>query len=187
MSTFSFPVIIRRNRQSRRITLSVHGDGRIVVSAPRFVSLRFIKQFIESRSEWISTHMANAKQNQAKRLTPKGPAHEFNRYRARARRFITHKLAELNQHYQFEYRRVAVRNPFSRWGSCSKQGNLNFSYRLLFLPAELANYVVVHELCHLKEFNHSMRFWKLVAETIPDYKKRRLELKKGVPAARLDD
>jgi predicted metal-dependent hydrolase len=66
----------------------------------------------------------------------------------------------------------------SRWGSCSRKKNLNFNYKLIQLPLELADYIVVHELCHLQEFNHGQGFWNLVGETIPDYKARRDELRK---------
>jgi len=74
--------------------------------------------------------------------------------------------------------RIAIRNTKSRWGSCSTKGNLNFNYRIVFLPPKLADYLIVHELCHLKEFNHSKRFWDLVARAVPDYKKLQKELKK---------
>ncbi|MCA9386358.1 M48 family metallopeptidase, partial [Candidatus Dojkabacteria bacterium] len=66
----------------------------------------------------------------------------------------------------------------TNWGSCSSKGNLNFTWRLIFAPLEILDYVVVHELCHLKEQNHSQRFWDLVAEQVPDYKKKRIWLKK---------
>lgn len=74
--------------------------------------------------------------------------------------------------------RIAIRNTRSRWGSCSSKGNLNFSYRLSLLPAHLSDYVIIHEVCHLREFNHSSRFWDLVALTAPDFDKHREELKK---------
>jgi len=66
----------------------------------------------------------------------------------------------------------------SRWGSCSVSGNLNFNYKLIHLPEDIAEYIVAHELCHLAEFNHSKKFWELVSKTIPDHKLRRKRLKK---------
>lgn len=94
-----------------------------------------------------------------------------------ARAFIQARLQLWNQHYNFSYNRVAVRNQRRCWGSCTSLRNLNFSYRLLFLPEALADYVIVHELCHLEELNHSPRFWSLVAETLPEYKLLRKQLR----------
>mgnify|MGYP001607235311 CR=1 FL=1 len=84
--------------------------------------------------------------------------------------FTDFTLLENNKLYQFKIGRVSIKNHKSRWGSCSKKGNLNFNYKLALLPQELADYVIVHELCHLGEFNHSPKFWKLVARAIPNYK-----------------
>ncbi len=73
--------------------------------------------------------------------------------------------------------KIAIRNQKSRWGSCSKKGNLNFNYKLVFLTPEMRDYVIVHEICHIKEFNHGRDFWALVAETIPEWKKLRKALR----------
>ena len=95
-----------------------------------------------------------------------------------AARQLTHeRLLHFNQHYNLAWNRVAIRNQRRCWGSCSAKGNLNFSYKLLLLPPHLCDYIIVHELCHLKELNHGPQFWKLVAETVPDYKLRIKELK----------
>ncbi|MEX0913192.1 MAG: M48 family metallopeptidase [Candidatus Paceibacterota bacterium] len=95
-----------------------------------------------------------------------------------ARGLIHARLEHFNNHYGLSYKRVAIRNQRRSWGSCTSLGNLNFSYKILFLPPDLADYIIVHELCHLKELNHKERFWNLVAEIIPDYSAKRQTLKK---------
>jgi predicted metal-dependent hydrolase len=102
---------------------------------------------------------------------------KYLKYREIARILAHQKIAEYNVHYNFPIKRVAVRNQSSRWGSCSKNGNLNFNYRIALLPQHLADYIVVHELCHLGEFNHSDKFWMLVEKTMPNWKALRKELK----------
>ncbi len=104
-------------------------------------------------------------------------------HKEHARAFIHTRLAALCAEYGFSYRRVFIKNTRSRWGSCSERGNLNFNYRVLFLPPHLADYIIVHELCHLAELNHSSRFWALVAEACPEYRARRRELRKVRPAS----
>ncbi len=103
---------------------------------------------------------------------------EYVIHRDRALVIAENRIAYFNRFYQFTINRIAIKNQKTRWGSCSKKGNLNFNYKIALLPAHLADYVIVHELCHLKEFNHSPAFWKLVAKTIKDYKKIKKEFKK---------
>ena len=99
------------------------------------------------------------------------------KYKEEARALVMEKLMVFGKIYNLFPNRIAIRNTKSRWGSCSKRGNLNFNYRIVFLPPALADYLVVHELCHLGEFNHSPKFWNLVAVAVPDYKKLRKELR----------
>ncbi len=101
----------------------------------------------------------------------------YQKHKETARKIVTQQLAHFNQFYQFSYFRIAIRDQKTRWGSCSIKGNLNFNYRLVYLEPDLINYVIVHEMCHLKEFNHSFRFWDLVKLTIPNYKTLRKSLK----------
>ena len=90
---------------------------------------------------------------------------------------VRHFLLHYNARYGIIVGKIAIRNQKSRWGSCSKKGNLNFNYKLVFMPPAIRDYVIVHEICHIKEFNHGRGFWSLVAETVPDWKKLRKELR----------
>ena len=103
---------------------------------------------------------------------------KYLKYKEFARRLVNERIEYFNSVYGFKVGRVAIRNQKTRWGSCSKRGNLNFNYKIVLLPSHLADYIIVHEICHLGEFNHSKRFWSLVAKTVPDYLKVRKELKK---------
>lgn len=112
-----------------------------------------------------------------RRRPPLAPA-RYLALKEHARTFVRDRIALLNAPYGFRFNRIAIRNTRSRWGSCSKKGNLNFNYKIVLLPERLADYIIVHELCHLQELNHSPRFWALVARTFPDYRSLRTELRK---------
>lgn len=98
--------------------------------------------------------------------------------REQARIFVENKISHFNKFYRFEINRVAIKNTSTRWGSCSSKKNLNFNYKIIFLKPELADYLIVHELCHLGQLNHSKKFWELVKQTIPNYAKINKELKR---------
>lgn len=94
-----------------------------------------------------------------------------------ARALVLERLAHYNQFYRLSWKRVAIRNTRRSWGSCSSLGNLNFSYKILFLPSHLQDYIIVHELCHLAELNHGAQFWQLVAHCAPAYQQHAQELR----------
>lgn len=98
-------------------------------------------------------------------------------YKEVARVLVHARLAHFNQYYKLPLRKVFIKNSRSRWGSCSTLGNLNFNYRIVFLPPLLQDYLVVHELCHLVHFNHGPEFWALVAEMCPTYKDCRRQVR----------
>lgn len=102
----------------------------------------------------------------------------YETHKENARALIHDRLQYWSALYAVAYGRVAIRDQRTRWGSCSTKGNLNFNYRLVFLPIELVDYVVVHELCHLIEFNHSPAFWAHVARAFPDHEARKNILRK---------
>ena len=115
--------------------------------------------------QWFFPRVRVVKRRRKKRVlkTPK----DYPVLRAQAKELVIARLTHFNQFYNFTYGKVTIRNQISRWGSCSSKGNLNFSYRILKLAPELQDYIVVHELCHLKEFNHGPGFWELLEEQIP--------------------
>lgn len=93
--------------------------------------------------------------------------------RKEANYYIPRRALEISRHLGFEYSGLSIRNQKTRWGSCSGRRNLSFNLKLICFPKDVIDYVIVHELCHLKEMNHSARFWALVEKYIPDYKRRR--------------
>ena len=98
--------------------------------------------------------------------------------REQARILVENRLSFFNKFYKFEINRIAIKNTSTRWGSCSSKKNLNFNYKIIYLKPYLADYLIVHELCHLGQLNHSKKFWALVSQTIKDYGKISKELKK---------
>ena len=111
-------------------------------------------------------------------IKTKKSKNDFAQYKAASLVLVNTRIEHFNAVYNFKFNYVRIKNATSRWGSCSSKGNLNFNYRVAFLPEKLLDYVVVHELCHLGEFNHSPKFWNLVAKTVPNYMEIRAELKK---------
>lgn len=101
----------------------------------------------------------------------------LDRFRHRARRLVCVRLAHFNRFYGLSWKRVSIRDQKSRWGSCSSSGTLSFNWRLAVLPEPVADYVIVHELCHLRHLDHSDAFWRLVERAIPDHHHHRRALR----------
>ncbi len=103
---------------------------------------------------------------------------EFIKYKLQARELVENRIAHFNVAYQFPIKKITIKNQKTRWGSCSKKGNLNFNYKIALLAPAMADYIIVHELCHLEQFNHSPAFWDLVKKTIPNYRAIKKQFKK---------
>lgn len=171
---------IRKSKKARSLRLAVYPDGKIVATLPCGARESLIDEFVLRKSGWIFRKLdeISSLKNLDGRLLSKFGKKEYNRHKKQALFFIRKRLEYLNRFYGFNFKRISIRNQRTRWGSCSRKGNLNFNYKLVFLPEKLADYVIVHELCHIKEFNHSASFWDLVGKTVPDYKNIVMELKK---------
>jgi len=154
--------------------LSVHPDGKVMVTVPTVFNQKKVDLFVEKYAHWIAKKIKQIKSRNIiwgeKKLIPI--------YKKQARVFVEERCAYFGKLYGVKPEKISIRGQKSRWGSCSRKGNLNFNYQIIFLPPQLADQVIVHELCHLIEFNHSKRFWDLVGKAIPDYVAVRKELRK---------
>jgi len=177
MGGASLAFTLRRDPRARRLRITMHEDGKCVVTVPRRCGLPAAEKFLRSSEAWVARVLAKRKE-QPKLLSSYHSDAEYRRMKARTRAFVLREIEEINRVYGFRFAGIAIRNQRSRWGSCSERGRLNFHYKLILLPRRLARYVIVHELCHLQELNHSPRFWALVARYLPEYAELRRELKK---------
>ena len=156
----------------------------MAVRAPRRCSRAVLDEFVAEKREWITRKQVELRERAALRQEkeeeqPRLSEEEYQRYRELAGRVIARRAEEYARQMQVTYKRITIRDQKTRWGSCSVKGNLNFNWRLILAPAEVLDYVVVHELAHLKEMNHSGRFWKQVETVMPDFAKHRLWLKQN--------
>lgn len=176
---YSIEYVLKRNRRSKRIRLSVQNGGEVKVSIPFRMTAEqaehYVTKFILEKSDWLIKAIEKLKKFPPKK-TAKETREEYLKHKKDALHLVTERLKHFNAFYGYTYKKISIRNQKSRWGSCSKKGNLNFNYRIALLPQELSDYIVVHELCHVRELNHSKGFWDLVAKIIPEYKKLRKEL-----------
>lgn len=160
---------IHRRKRVKYMRLEVGHDLAVKVIVPHWAAERDVQRFIKEKENWLKR--ALRKMGSRKQIEATGTREEYLKYKEIAREILTKKVEHWNKVYGFEYNRIAIKNLTSQWGSCSSKGNLNFNYKTIFLSEEQSDYIVVHELCHLQEMNHSHRFWKLVGKAIPEYKK----------------
>lgn len=148
--------------------LTIYPDASVVLTVPWWTPKFLYKKFVESKESWLLNKLKIKNYELRKKVKPR-TREDYLKNKEEARVFVLERLVELNKFYSFCYNRVSIRDQKTRWGSCSKKGNLNFNYKLLFLDKGLADYIIVHEICHLKEMNHSGGFWRLVERAVPNH------------------
>ncbi|MDO5415882.1 MAG: M48 family metallopeptidase [Lachnospiraceae bacterium] len=168
--------------ERRTLGLEVSREGQVKLRAPRRTADRVIQNFAESRKAWIIEKylLAEARREAAaERGVPDYVEHPEleKRYREMARKKLEERTAYYARRMGVSYNRISIRAARTRWGSCSGAGNLNFHWKLIRMPEAVLDYVVVHELAHRKEMNHSAAFWAIVEGVLPDYRERRRWLK----------
>ncbi len=168
--------MVRTSPRAKRLRLAVHPDGSVVVTIPQRVAVYHAEAFVRNMAHWIRARQAYWRAHPQPR--PRFTAADYKKYKEEARWRLTEMVVRYAQVYGFSYRAITIRNQRTCWGSCSRKKTLSFNYKLIFLPARVQEYVVVHELCHLREMNHSPKFWTLVSQIIPDYTERRRELRR---------
>ena len=164
--------LIRSNRKTLAIEITL--QGQLLVRCPNRMPLRDIEAFLESTRDWIEKHMESI---EARPQEPPFTEAELHQMADMLIPILQARLPRFAQLLGVTFKKVTVRNQTTLWGSCSSDGNLNFNCLLAAAPAEVQNYVMVHELCHLLEMNHSPAFWANVEQIIPDYKRHRKWLK----------
>ncbi len=179
------PITVTLIRSSRRtISLEVGPSGQVVLRAPKRAPKKMLQSFLEERKDWIAEKyqlMEQLRREEAERgpkdyeLDPE----KKSLYRRQAGKVLAARTAYYAEQMQVDYGRITIKETKTRWGSCSGKGNLNFHWKLILMPPEVLDYVVVHELAHRKEMNHSERFWRIVGSFLPDYKECRKWLREN--------
>ena len=170
--------IIRSKRKT--IAIKVCDDGSVIIKAPRFASKAQIYSFINTKTDWIEKTQKKVKERGARLATVgKLTEIELKELVAAAKEHIPERVAYFAPAVGVKYGKITIRKQRSRWGSCSSAGNLSFNALLMLTPTEVLDGVVVHELCHIKQMNHSAAFYREVSRILPDYKERNKWLKEN--------
>ncbi len=167
----------RKSKRARRLRLTVSCDGGVVLTSPFGIRASLIEKFISDKKQWIFDKIKFFKSTPRRAVRIFSPRNYLEN-KEKAFALVTRRIQFYNQAYDFSFNKIFIKNQKSRWGSCSRNKNLNFNYKILFLPPIHQDYIIAHELCHLKEFNHSMKFWALVGKIIPNYFEIKKELRK---------
>lgn len=163
--------------RSRRKTIAIQIDrnGQVILRTPYGITKRQAEKFLDEKKDWI---LKNIRQVENRKTDQIMISEEQRREGIeRAKRIFPERTAYFALRMGVYYGRITIREQKTRWGSCSSKGNLNFNWKLVLLAPELLDYVVVHELAHRREMNHSKDFWKIVEAELPDYRERRRRLK----------
>jgi len=179
MKIGEYNVEVRRSKR-KSATIKITADMQIVVFVPLYVSDNEIERLVISKSKWIDEHMLKVQSTIDERSKlEKITFEQVKELADQAVEYIPKRVKYYAEKENFVYNKITIKNLVSRWGSCSTKGNLNFNCLLMLTPDYVIDYIVVHELCHLREMNHSEKFWAEVEKIMPDYQRAELWLKQN--------
>lgn len=175
----SIQYTIRKSARAKRMRIAVYCDGTVVLTSPVGVRTSVMEKFFEEKKNWILKKLEMFRSVDSFLL--QGHSDEdFQNRKDEVLTLVMRRVKHFNKALGVSWNDVVIKNQKTRWGSCSKKGNLNINYKILYLSRKMQDYVIVHEMCHLKEFNHSKRFWRLLESVFPEYKEVKGELKSHV-------
>lgn len=179
MKIGEYNVEVRRSKR-KSVAIKITADMQIVVFVPLYVSDNEIERMVISKSKWIDEHMLKVQSTIDERSKlEKITFEQIKELADQAVEYIPKRVKYYAEKENFVYNKITIKNLVSRWGSCSTKGNLNFNCLLMLTPDYVIDYIVVHELCHLREMNHSEKFWAEVEKIMPDYQRAELWLKQN--------
>ena len=179
MKIGEYNVEVRRSKR-KSAAIKITADMQIVVFVPLYVSDNEIERMVISKSKWIDEHMLKVQSTIDERSKlEKITFEQIKELADQAVEYIPKRVKYYAEKENFVYNKITIKNLVSRWGSCSTKGNLNFNCLLMLTPDYVIDYIVVHELCHLREMNHSEKFWAEVEKIMPDYQRAVLWLKQN--------
>jgi predicted metal-dependent hydrolase len=179
LNGFATAYSVRHSRRARNLRITIDPTRGLIATVPLAQHEQTVEPFLRKKARWILKYLSKAKRLEGKTII-KHSKREYEKNKLFVLKTVKERIAFFNSFYKFHHRMIRIRNQTSLWGSCTRTGNLQFNYKLVYLPKRSVDYIVVHELCHLKEHNHSQRFWKLVEKMIPDYKQIRRSLRQYV-------
>jgi predicted metal-dependent hydrolase len=168
------PVLFERSRRARRISISVRPLKGIQVAIPYGTSFSKAKQFVQSKSTWIRKQIDKIRHVEEKCKTLLNHSAPVDTVRARQK--LLNRVNELAKANKFVYNKASIRNQKTRWGSCSAKNNISLNIKLIRLPGELIDYVILHELLHTRIKNHGPSFWQTLDKLVGDSKAFRKKL-----------
>lgn len=154
----------------KTLALQIKPDGSITVRAPQNYPVAQICSFVTEKENWIQKHLTQIANTPCVSEPPFSTA-EKERYISLAKEIILHKVIYYARIMNVDFKRITLREQKTRWGSCSASGSLNFNWRLILAPEDVLDYVIVHELAHRTEMNHSKAFYTIIENILPDYEK----------------